>query len=110
MKNLNKLVNRDMIYLSNWLSTNKIFLKVEKTELAIFKSPRKILLDEMKIKLGGKRKYPSNSVKNFVVRIDKFLHRHDQVNKIAVKVNDTLKAFKDFKNKQQKFMKELFLI
>ena len=54
VKNLNKLVNRDMKHLNNWLSANKISLKVEKTELVIFKSPRKVLLDDIKIKLSGK--------------------------------------------------------
>ena len=40
---------------NNWLSANKISLNVEKTELVIFKSPRKVLLDEIKIKFSGKR-------------------------------------------------------
>ena len=55
VKNLNKLVNHDMKQLNNWLSANKISLNVEKTELVIFKSPRKVLSDEIKIKLTGKR-------------------------------------------------------
>ena len=40
--------------LNNWLSANKISLNVEKTELVIFKSPRKLFLDEIKIKLSRK--------------------------------------------------------
>ena len=76
-----------MKQLNNWLSTNKISLNVEKIELVIFKSPRKVLCDEIKIKLTGKRLYPSNPVKYLGVRIDKFLHWHDQVNNIAVKLN-----------------------
>ena len=63
VKNLNKLINRDMKHLNNWLSAYKIFLNVGKTKLVIFKSPRKVLLDEIKTKRGGKRLYPSNSVK-----------------------------------------------
>ena len=55
------------------------------TELAIFKSPTKVLLDE--IKISGKRLYPSNSVKYLSIKIDRFLHWHDQVNTIAVKLN-----------------------
>ena len=73
--------------MNNWLSGNKISLNVEKTELVIFKSPRKVLLDEIKIKLSGKRLYPSNSVKYLGIKIDRFLHWHDQVNSIAVKHN-----------------------
>ena len=76
-----------MKQLNNWLSANKISLNVEKTELVIFKSPRKVLSDEIKVKLTGKRLYPSNSVKYLGVKIAKFLHFVDQVNKIAVTLN-----------------------
>ena len=62
-KNLNKLVNHDMEQLSNWLSSNKVSLNGEKTKLVIFKSPRKILSDDIKIKLIGKMLYPSKLVK-----------------------------------------------
>ena len=85
VKNVNNLVNHDMKQLNNWLSANKISLNVEKTELVIFKAPRKALSDEIKIKRIGKRLYPSNSIKYLGVRIDKFLHWNDQVNNIAVK-------------------------
>ena len=43
---------------NNWLSENKISLNVEKTEQIIFRSPRKVLCDAMKIILDGKRLYP----------------------------------------------------
>ena len=76
-----------MKHLNNWLSANKISLNVEKTELVIFKSPKKVLLDEIKIKLTGKRLYPSNSKKYVGIKIDRFLHWHDQVNSITVKLN-----------------------
>ena len=76
-----------MKHLNNWLSANKISLNVEKTELVIFKSPRKVLLDEIKIKLSGKRLYPSSSGKYLGIKIDRFSHWHDQVNSIAVKLN-----------------------
>ena len=54
VKNLNKQVNRDMKHLNNWLSANRISLNVEKIELVIFKSPRKVLLDEIKLNLVEK--------------------------------------------------------
>ena len=78
--------------ISNWLSANKISLNEEKNELVIFKSPRKVLLDEIKIKLCGKLLYPSNSIKYLGIKIDRFLHWHDQVNSIAVKLNPLLRA------------------
>ena len=58
VKNLNKLVNHDMKQLNNWLSANKISFNVESMETVIFRSPRKVLLDEIEIKLSGKNLYP----------------------------------------------------
>ena len=87
VKNLNKQINRDMKHLNDWLSANKISLNVEKTEIVIFKSPRKVFVDEMKINLSGKGLYPSNSVKYLGIKIERFLHWHDQVNSIAIKLN-----------------------
>ena len=78
VKNLNKVANPDIQQLNNRSSANKISLNVEKTELVIFKSPRKVLSDEIKIKLTRKMFYPSNSVKYLGVRIDKFLPGHIQ--------------------------------
>ena len=63
-----------MKHLNNCLSANKISLNIEKTELVIFKSPRKVLLDEIKYKLRGRRLYPSNSIKYRGIKIDRFLH------------------------------------
>ena len=60
---------------------------LKKNELVIFKSPRKVLSDEIRVKLTGKRLYSSNSVKYLAIRIDKFLHWHDQVNNFAVNLN-----------------------
>ena len=48
VKNVNKLVNRDMKRFNDWLSSNKIYLNVEKTELVISKSPNKVPPDEKK--------------------------------------------------------------
>ena len=76
-----------MKHLNNWLSANKISLNIEKTELVIFKYPRKVLLNKTKIKLSVKRLYLSNSIKYFGMKIDRFLHWDDQVNSIVVKLN-----------------------
>ena len=71
-----------MKHLNSWFSANKISPNIEKTELVIFKSPRKV-----KIKLGGKRLYLSNSIKHLGVKIDRFLHNQVNSISIAVKLN-----------------------
>ena len=81
------------------VESKKISFNVEKTKLVIFKSPRKVLLDEIKIKLSGKRLYPTNTKKkNRGIRIDGFLHLHDQVNSIAAKPNRANESLLKFRN------------
>ena len=63
VKNINKLVNFVMKHLSNWLVANKISINVEKAKAVIFKFPKKVLPDEIKIKFSGKSLYPSNAIK-----------------------------------------------
>ena len=63
LKRLNKLLNSDLKNFTNWLNANKISLNVSKTELIIFKRKRKPLDLNMKIKLNGKRLYPTDSIK-----------------------------------------------
>ena len=60
---LNKQVSADLKHLVNWLNANKISLSVKKTEKVIFKSKQKKLGRDLKIKLCGKRLYPTESVK-----------------------------------------------
>ena len=87
LKRLNKLLNIDRKNLTNWLNANKISLNVSKTELIIFKPKRKPLDFNMKIKLNGKRLYPTDSVRYLGVKIDSKLNWNSHVNAIATKLN-----------------------
>ena len=70
IKKLNKLVNADLKHLANWLKVNKVSLNIKKTETVIFKSKQKKFEGDLKIKLCGKRLYPTESVKYLGVKID----------------------------------------
>ena len=63
IKKLNKLVNADLKHLVHWLNANKILLDVKKTEMVTFKSKQKRFEGDLKIKLCGKRPYPTESDK-----------------------------------------------
>ena len=101
LKRLNKLLNIDRKNLTNWLNANKISLNVSKTELIIFKPKRKPLDFNMKIKLNGKRLYPTDSVRYLGVKIDSKLNWNSHVNAIATKLNQAnamLYKVRDFVN------------
>ena len=87
LKRLNKFLNIDLKNLTNWLSVNKFSLNVSKTELIIFKPKRKSLDFNMKIKLHGKRLYPTDSVRYLGFKIDIKLKWKSHVNAIAAKLN-----------------------
>ena len=57
IKNLNKQGNADLKHPVNWLNADKISLNIKKTETVIFKSKKKKLEGDLKIKLCGKRLY-----------------------------------------------------
>ena len=84
IKKLNKLVNADLKHLVNWLNANKISLNVKKTEMVIFKSNQKKLECDLKIKLCGKRLYPTESVKYMGVKIDTNLTWQHHVNDLSI--------------------------
>ena len=80
---------------------NKISLNVSKTEFIIFKPKRKPLNVNMKIKLNGKRLYPTDSVKYLGVKIDSKLNWKSHVNATATKLNQAnamLYRVRDFVN------------
>ena len=74
LKKMRKYLNIDLRNLSNWLNANKISLNVSKTELLIFKHPKKKMKYNLKVKLDGKLLRPSSYVKYLGMYIDSNLN------------------------------------
>ena len=87
IKKLSKLVNANLKHLANWLNGNNISLNVKKTEMVLFKSKQKKIEGDLKIKLCGKRLYPTESVKYLGVKIDTNLSWQYHVNDLSIKLN-----------------------
>ena len=70
LKRLNKLLNIDLKGLKNWINTNKILLNVSKTNVVVvfFKSKKSFLGFGMKVKLNGKRLYPTDLEKYLIIK------------------------------------------
>ena len=61
---INKYVNRDLMYLSKWLNANKIYLSItKKTEVITFKCKDRVFDTNVKVKLRGQKLFASNFVK-----------------------------------------------
>ena len=87
IKMLCKKVNYDLKGITNWLDANRISLNVNKTEYIIFRKPRKIVDSEIKIKLNGKRLYPSTYIKYLGVLLDEHLSWKPHINELYKKLN-----------------------
>ena len=87
LSNSIKKRNADLKHLVNCLNANKVSLNVKKPEMEIFKSKQKKLEGDLKIKLCGKRLYPTESVKYLGVKIDTNLSWQYHVNDLPIKLN-----------------------
>ena len=90
LKKLKKQLNIDLSQLSAWLKANKISLNVSKTEILIFRHPNKPLNYDLRIKLDGKRLYPSKYVKYLGILIDSHLNWSFHTKSLASKLTRSI--------------------
>ena len=90
LKHIRKLLNLDLCFLSKWLRANKISLNCSKTELMIFRHPRKQINYELKLKINGRKLYPSDYVKYLGILIDPHLNWNYHTDFIAPKLSQAL--------------------
>ena len=82
-----KQVNKDLKLLVKWLNANKISLNASKTELILFRSKsRNVKISELKIKINGKKLYPTSSVKYLGVHLDEHLTWDKHINELSIKL------------------------
>jgi len=80
---IGKKVNSDLKCLVSWLNANKIALNTTKTELILFRSKSKSIDENFKIKINGKRLYPSSFVKYLGIYLDEHLCWSKQINDLS---------------------------
>ena len=81
-----KKLNIDLKLLCNWLNANKIALNNNKTELIVFKHHSKKLNYNLKLKLNGRRLFPSQSIKYLGVIIDENLNWCQHIKALSIKL------------------------
>ena len=75
-------------YLSNSIKKlNKLVIKLQTNKKVIFKSKQTKFEGDLKIKLYGKRIYPTQSVKYLGVKIDTNLSWQYHINDLSIKLN-----------------------
>ena len=87
LKLLCKKINYDLKCITHWLNANRISLNIDKTEFVIFRSPRKYVDCDIKIKLNGKRLYQSTSIKYLGILLDEHLSWKPHIDELTKKLN-----------------------
>ena len=78
LKKIQKYMNLDLRFVCNWLKANKISLNASKTEMLVFRDPRRKVNYDLKIKIDGKKVTPSKFVKYLGIYLDNYLSWHQQ--------------------------------
>ena len=87
LKQLQKRLNLDLRNLNNWLKANKISLNAGKTELMIFRHPNKKINYNLKIKINGKKLFPSEWVKYLGIIFDSHLNWCHHIDRLAPRLS-----------------------
>ena len=66
IKKINKVVNKDLKFLIQWVHENKVSLNVAKTEVIIFTRTKKQLDFDLKLKICGKKLQASSYVNEYL--------------------------------------------
>ena len=86
VKQINKVVNKDLKFLVQWLNANRISLDVAKPEAVIFRRKKKQLDCDLNLKLCGKKLKPSNYVRYLGIYLEKYLNWSPHINHLSQKV------------------------
>lgn len=88
LKDLQLIVNRGLIKIQDWLSSNKLVLNIDKTKIIVFSSSRKFCdRQQVKITLGDKRLEVVNKTNFLGLIIDENLDWKAHINQIKVKTS-----------------------
>ena len=90
LKLLCKKINYDLRGITHWLNANRISLNISKTEFVVFRSPRKIIDFDIKIKVNGQRIYQSSYIKYLGVYLDEHLSWKPHIHELRKKLNQIL--------------------
>ena len=80
-------MNYDLKGITHWLNANRISLNISKTEFVVFRSPRKIIDFDIKIKVNGQRIYQSSYIKYLGVYLDEHLSWKPHIHELRKKLN-----------------------
>ena len=85
-KTLQKILNKDLKTLVDWLCSNRLSLNVGKTEFIVFRPPRKSLSNRIVLTLNRTKIFESTKIKYLGIILDQRLTWRDHINELSKKL------------------------
>ena len=87
VKEINRVVNKDLKFLVQFINANRISLNVAKSEIAIFRRKKKHLDCDLNLKLCEKNKLKqSNYIRYFDIHMDEYVNWSPHINHLSEKL------------------------
>lgn len=87
LKHINKHINHDLRLLNEWLRANKISLNADKTEIILFRSPRKVISKTLNFRINGQKIIPKRCVTYLGIKLNEFLNWDDHFSTLIPKLS-----------------------
>ena len=87
LNNIGSRINSDLKGLTDWLNANRISFNISKTEFILFQNRNKTIHYDLKIKLNGKRIFPTTSVKYLGVIFNENLSWMNHLTALSAKLS-----------------------
>ena len=85
-KTLQKILNKDLKTLVDWLCANRLSLNVGKTEFIVFRPPRKSLSNRIILTINRTKIHESTKIKYLGIILDQRLSWRDHINELSKKL------------------------
>ena len=90
MRKINQRINFDLKNIVEWLRANKIALNTNKTEIVLFRTPRKRITRKMNFRISGQNIELKSSAKYLGLVIDEFLNWKTQYTILRTKLERSI--------------------
>ena len=84
---MEKILNKELQSVFEWICANRLSINVTKTEFIIFKPPKQPLNQRIVLKLNGNKNFESPKIKYLGVILDPFLRWNHHINELTKKLN-----------------------
>ena len=87
LKDINQKINFELKNIAHWLRANKISLDIKKTETALFRAQKTIIIKNTSFRISGQKTNIMKETKDFEMVMDEHLNFENHMDTVKLKLN-----------------------